>query len=91
LDRRQHLDPPPSNKGGGERFRNPENKHDEVRSMPGNPNSPNPAQKNPYVTRQADGKSYNVDGKEVPRNSPEAHIPKEQFKYILRDELKQLN
>lgn len=80
-----------SNKGGGERFTNPANKHDQVRSMPGNPRSSNPAQQSPYVTRQADGKSYNAAGKEVPRASAEAHIPKSEFRFIPKEELNKLN
>ncbi|MFT4257446.1 MAG: RHS repeat-associated core domain-containing protein, partial [Pseudoxanthomonas sp.] len=87
----RNWDKSPSKKGGGEVFRNPENKHDQVRSMPGNPNSSNPAQQNPYVTRQVDGKNYDVNGQEVSGKSPEAHIPKEDFKFIPHDELKKMN
>ena len=81
----------PSNKGGGDKFTNPANKHDQVRSMPGNPRSPNEAQQTPYVTRQADGKSYDVGGKEVPRSSPEAHIQTKDFKFIPKDKLNNLD
>ena len=79
----------PSDKGGGEKYRNPENpkSNDEVRTMPGNPNSPNPAQQKPYNTRQVDGKSFDAKGNEVPRGSAESHIKPEEFKFIPREQL----
>lgn len=79
----------PSRKSGGERYRNPENpkSNDEVRTMPGNPNSSNPAQQKPYITRQADGKSFDAKGNQVPRDSAESHIKPEEFKFIPREQL----
>lgn len=68
-------------KGGGTQYINPKNPHDRVRVMPGNPNSPNPAQQNPYVKRQIDGKFYDASGNVVPGDSPEAHIPLEKFEF----------
>jgi RHS repeat-associated protein len=68
-------------KGGGTQYVNPNNPHDRVRVMPGNPNSPNTAQKSPYVKRQINGKFYDTQGRVVPGDSPDAHIPLDQFKF----------
>ncbi|QEI14101.1 hypothetical protein FY115_05945 [Cellvibrio japonicus] len=70
-----------SDKGGGIQYINPKNKHDRVRIMPGNPNSPNIAQRKPYVKRQIDGKFYDRNGRVVAGDSIEAHIPLESFKF----------
>lgn len=48
----------PTRKGAGMRYINPENPHDHVRVMPGEPNSPHPAQQRPYVKRMKDGLAY---------------------------------
>jgi hypothetical protein len=70
----------PSDKGGGVKWINPENKHDQVRSMPGNPNSSNPRQQQPYVVQVWGGnKALDVNGNVVVPNSPESHIPTDQF------------
>lgn len=66
-------------KGGGTQYVNPNNPHDRVRVMPGNPNSPNPAQQGSYVKRQIDGKFYDAQGRVVSGDSPEAHIPLDLF------------
>jgi hypothetical protein len=71
----------PSDKGGGTKWTNPENPHDSVRDMPGNPNSPNPAQQDPYVVQMRDGEALDINGNPVSRKSPEAHIPRDQFKF----------
>ena len=71
----------PSKKGGGTQYVNPNNPHDRVRAMPGNPKSPNPSQQTPYVKRQVDGKFLDKDGNVVPGDSPEAHIPFDQFNF----------
>lgn len=39
----------PSGKGGGVKFVDPKNPHNQIRQMPGNPNSSFPAQQNPYI------------------------------------------
>ena len=65
----------PSKKGGGVIYVNPDNPHDRIRVMPGNPKSPNPAQRRPYKKVQINGKCYDQDGKQVPCDSEEAHIP----------------
>ena len=70
-----------SKKGDGSQYINPNNPHDRVRVMPGNPHSPNPAQQVPYVKRQIDGKFFDASGRQVPGDSPSAHIPLDQFKF----------
>lgn len=68
-------------KGGGTSYLNPNNPHDRVRVMPGNPNSPWPAQQAPYAKRQKDGRFYDKDGNIVSGDSPEAHIPLGDFQF----------
>lgn len=69
-----------SKKGGGTVFKDPSNPHNIIRQMPGNPNSPNVLQQNPYVKFMKDGKFYDVNGKVLPNgNVPGAHIPLNQF------------
>lgn len=68
-----------SKRGDGKRYTNPDNDHDNVRSMPGNPNSPYPSQQNPYIKRQKNGQFVDKDGNPVASNSPEAHIPTKDF------------
>ena len=71
----------PTNKGGGTRYSNPDNPHDFVRVMPGNPNSPNPAQRQPYVIRSQNGRIVDVNGNPVASNDPAAHIPLSDFEF----------
>jgi hypothetical protein len=74
----------PSAKGGGTEWVNPENPNDRVRVMPGNPDSPNPSQKGPYVVDQNGGfRDVNGDpiGGPNPGKTPEAHIPYDDFKF----------
>ena len=71
----------PTKKGGGTEYVNPDNAHDRVRAMPGNPNSPNPAQQEPYVKWQKSGQPLDKSGKPVKGDSPEAHIPRKDFKF----------
>ena len=69
-----------SKKGGGTVFKDPSNPHNIIRQMPGNPNSPNVLQQNPYVKFMKEGKFYDVNGKVLPNgNVPGAHIPLNQF------------
>ncbi len=79
-----HFVPQPSNKGGGTTYVDPANPaYNRVRVMPGNPNSPNPAQRNPYVVDLRNGQAVDVDGNRLPRTEdPAAHIP--QNRYIYR-------
>jgi len=75
----------PSKGQGGIIHQNPNNPHDRVREMPGDPASPNPSQQEPYTKRQKDGKFYDKDGKQIPGKdagrTPEAHIPSEDFEF----------
>ncbi|MGV2051335.1 hemagglutinin repeat-containing protein [Agrobacterium sp. 22-209-1] len=71
----------PTNKGGGTRYSNPDNPHDFVRVMPGNPDSPNPAQQQPYVIRSQNGRIVDVNGNPVASNDPAAHIPLPDFRF----------
>lgn len=72
----------PSKKGGGMKYTNPNNPHDSVRVMPGNPNSPNPAQRVPYVKRIKDGRALDKLGNPVDSSSAEAHIPLIEFHFF---------
>jgi hypothetical protein len=69
----------PSKKGDGEVYVNPENPlGDRIRVMPGNPDSPNPAQREPYAKVTKGGKVVDANGNPVsgprPSTAPEAHI-----------------
>ena len=71
-----------SDKGCGICYHDPLNPtHEYVRVMPGNIHSPNPAQQQPYVMHMRNGRALNIEGKEVPKRSPEAHISVEQYVY----------
>lgn len=73
-----------SNKGGGIRYIDPANPHNEIRLMPGNKNSPNIKQQNPYLVIKKNGQFYNINGKVIetqkPSKSPEAHIEADKIK-----------
>jgi hypothetical protein len=71
----------PTRKGGGMRYVNPANPHDQVRVMPGEPNSPHPAQQRPYVKRMKDGAAYDAAGQVVDPRSAKAHIPLQDFRF----------
>jgi len=74
----------PTNKNGGMQYINPDNPNDRVRVMPGNPDSPNPWQQNPYVVDQ-NGSFLDVNGNAIggtnPGGSQEAHIPYQNYKF----------
>lgn len=72
----------PSDGEGGIIYTNPNNTHDRVRVMPGNPKSSHASQRQPYVIRQKDRKFFDKDGNEVPRQSAESHIPAEDFEFF---------
>jgi RHS repeat-associated protein len=72
--------PQPSKKGGGTTYMDPANPYNRIRVMPGNPNSPNPAQRQPYVKWMRDGHYLDKNGNAVPGDSPEAHIPVNEFR-----------
>ena len=71
----------PAKKGGGVKYSSPGNPHHSVRVMPGNPHSPFPSSRQPYVRHVRDGKSLDMNGRPVDVTTPEAHIPLEKFKW----------
>jgi hypothetical protein len=76
----------PSKKGGGTVWQNPSNPHDSVRDMPGNPDSPNPAQRRPYVKRMKDGLARDVGNNPVEPFRPNPTYP-EKISGSFREEL----
>lgn len=70
-----------SQKNGGMLYVDPKNRGKSIRIMPGNPKSPNPAQRKPYVIQTTDDMALDKLGNRVARKSPEAHIPLEDFVY----------
>ena len=53
----------------------------QVRVMPGNPKSPNPAQRKPYVVQRKGADAVSKSGKLINRNLEEAHIPLGEFEF----------
>jgi len=70
-----------SNNGKGVRYRDPNNKHNEVRVQRGEPNSSQPGQRQDYVTWKRNGQWLDKNGNRVPRQSLESHIPIDEFKF----------
>ncbi|MFA6305523.1 MAG: RHS repeat-associated core domain-containing protein [Candidatus Gracilibacteria bacterium] len=70
-----------SKKGEGTVYQDPDNPHNSVRVMPGNPKSPNSAQQKPYVVQMKDGKAVDIEGNFVNADTAEAHIPQKDFKF----------
>ena len=70
-----------SGKGAGMKYIHPQNEHTYVRVMPGKPHSSFPFQQKPYVNHRVNGDSLDKHGKIVRHDSPEAHIPVEEFVY----------
>lgn len=72
----------PTRDGSGRQWVNPDNKHDRIRVMPGNPSSSNPAQQNPYGVQVWGGnRALDSNGNVVAPNSPDAHIPLDQLRF----------
>jgi hypothetical protein len=71
----------PTRGEGGVRFFDPRNPGNSVRIMPGNPNSPFPNSQVPYVRWQLNGQALDVNGNPVPRDTPDAHIPLQNFQF----------
>jgi hypothetical protein len=61
-------------------FRDPANPGNAVRVMPGNPSSPYPRLRGPYVRVTRNGQYLDNRGRVVPRNSPDGHIPLSEFR-----------
>jgi hypothetical protein len=71
----------PTQGEGGTLFYDPTNKGNAVRVMQGDPSSPFPNSQSPYVRWQRNGQALEVNGNVVPRNSPDAHIPLQNYKF----------
>ena len=72
----------PSKKGMGTKFKDPANPTgNNVRVQEGNPNSPNPAQRTPYVKETRNGVPIDKNGNPVSAKDPNAHIPRDEYKY----------
>ena len=70
----------PYQKGNGVKYTYPNNPHNNMRVLPGNPNSLNPAQQEPYVIYKLNGTAYDINGNPLnSANIPEAHIPTNLF------------
>lgn len=67
--------------GAGMEYVYPTHTHISVRIMPGKPHSPLPYQQKPYVVHLKNGSALDKLGNKVPTNSPEAHIPFDEFVY----------
>ncbi|MEI8300776.1 MAG: hypothetical protein WCG10_04090 [Chlamydiota bacterium] len=70
-----------TDKGGGIKYIHPKDEGTYVRIMPGQPHSPFPRQREPYVNHRINGRSVDKFGNVVPNSSPEAHIPIYEFIY----------
>jgi hypothetical protein len=70
-----------SNDGAGIKYIHPHHEQTYIRVMPGKPHSKNPNQRNPYVVQMKNGKTLDKFGNVVHRDSPEAHIPINEFTY----------
>ncbi len=72
--------------GKGTIYKDPKNPQgNNVRTQNGNINSPNKAQQKDYVKQTKNGQVVDKNGNKIPGNKPgdkpEAHIPKDEFKY----------
>jgi len=71
----------PTKGEGGTWYYDPANKGNAVRVMQGDPSSPFPNSQTPYVRWQRNGQALDVNGNVVPKNTPDAHIPLQDFKF----------
>jgi RHS repeat-associated protein len=72
----------PTEGEGGTHYYNPQKPNESVRVMPGNPNSPFPNSQKPYVRQTDSSGSYlDANGNRGNPNSPETHIPLEEFHF----------
>ena len=69
-------------KGDGLKYVNPNNPHEYIRSMKGNPNNPNPSSQKAYIAWHSHGKRLDVNGNPVDKCTPEAHIDPNKFIYL---------
>ena len=78
----------PTKKGGGVRFIDPNNPNNNVRVMPGNPESAFANSRQPYVIRYKNGAPVDKNGNAIPSStganqnrSPDLHVPLTEFKF----------
>ena len=71
----------PTKGQGGTRYVDPSNPGNSVRVMPGNPRSPYANSRRPYVRWQKNGQALDRNGRPVSKNSQEAHIPLDEFRF----------
>jgi YD repeat-containing protein len=71
----------PTREPGGVWYYDPKNKGNAVRVMQGQPGSPHPNSQNPYVRWQQNGAALDMNGNVVPKKTPDAHIPLDDFKF----------
>jgi hypothetical protein len=71
----------PTKAEGGTWYYDPANKGNAVRVMQGDPASPFPNSQSPYVRWQQNGQALDINGDVVPKNTPDAHIPLQDFKF----------
>jgi hypothetical protein len=82
----EHWREQPTAGEGGRQWVNPDNPGDRVRVMPGDPNSSNPRQREPYVrdvrngNQWLDDKGHRVEGREG-KKSEATHIPLKDYKF----------
>lgn len=72
----------PTRGDGGVRYFDPRNPGNAVRVMPGDPASPWINSRSPYVRWQRNGQALDVNGNQVPKHTPDAHIPLPLFNFI---------
>jgi len=75
----------PSRRGEGVKYVDPKNAGNEVRVQRGNSSNSQPGQRQDYVTWKRNGQHLDKNGKQVPRQSLESHIPVDKF--IFKPEL----
>lgn len=71
-----------ADRSGGMKYTHPENPGSCIRVMPGKPHSPFLHQQKPYVICTKNGHYLDKFGSIVTRDSPQAHIPLDEFTYI---------
>lgn len=69
----------PSDSPGGVKYYDPRNPGNQVRVEQGNPNSPHPNSREPYVRDLRDGQYRDAQVNVVPRDDPAGHIPLDQY------------
>jgi hypothetical protein len=74
----------PTDTPGGTQYFDPTNRGNQVRVMQGDPLSPYPNSRTPYVRDLVNGQYRDVQGNTVPKNDPAGHIPLPQYRGYQR-------